>query len=522
MHHFNAVLLLGLLIASLVAGEPGPADYPCWRGPMGNGSALASGRTLIPDIAQAKLLWTSDPLPGVYGAFLHTGNNGPLVAEGKVVVLYYEPNAESGYDETKVKNVIESAKFKAGDYLLDGRYNEAVKDSEKMAAYVRQRYAIAADDVALCLDAATGKVAWKHRAPNAVFNVHNASGRGTTTAKASSHNHPLIADGRLYALGGSHVLRCLDLKDGAVQWEAAMPGAGSMKKVIEQAAAAKSILALPREVRAPDIYFAIAKAGGLLQVKYNAALLGVDPTDGKVLWTAANCFSGSKSNQAPLIWRYSGGELVLAGQNAVDPRTGTVAWSLPDPASAEGPAGLAGDLLITPISSGDSKAMTLAAYRLSGSGATKVWTFPLAAPYGGLSSNAGVTVCGEVLMTKMHRTDAQTSDFLLISVKEGKLLAASGGARSPCNAGVAGDGWFFFEIGRDAASGIARFPIDPVRFGSGSGKPLGADGRNQPEVPYQDTLLFAGYAMSTAPVYADGRLYARMQNGIRCYDLRQP
>jgi len=95
------------------AGAP-PGDFPCWCGAAGSGTAR-TGAARLDDISQAKLVWKSDPLPGVYGTMEMTGQRGPLVAEGKALLVYHDPN-DDVYDAAQFKDMTGAAGWRVREF----------------------------------------------------------------------------------------------------------------------------------------------------------------------------------------------------------------------------------------------------------------------------------------------------------------------------------------------------------------------------------------------------------------------
>jgi len=84
------VLLVLLPAAGAVAAEP-PTDWPCWRGPNGDGSAPDPGFKLVDDLAKAKLLWKSEePIPSNAERIdsWRAGYSSPIFADGRVFLFY--------------------------------------------------------------------------------------------------------------------------------------------------------------------------------------------------------------------------------------------------------------------------------------------------------------------------------------------------------------------------------------------------------------------------------------------------
>lgn len=183
-----------------------------------------------------------------------------------------------------------------------------------------------ADDVVLCLDAATGAERWRFKAP------------GFPSGRASSST-PSVVDGRVYA-ALSEALYCLDAESGAAVWVAPLIG----KK-----GPASSPLVLDGKVY-------------LLQ----NALTAWSAADGTELWKNPGV---KGSNSSPVAWRH----LVIANSQgsvvATDRETGGTAWSVPGGGDAT-PA-VSGDTLVV-TSNLDGK--NLIAYDLSGTGAKERWS----------------------------------------------------------------------------------------------------------------------------------------------------
>ncbi len=183
-----------------------------------------------------------------------------------------------------------------------------------------------ADDVVLCLDAATGAELWRFKTP------------GFPSGRASSST-PAVVGGKVYAALSEH-LYCLEAESGKPVWEAPLTG----KK-----GPASSPLVLEGTVF-------------LLQNQLTA----FDAATGAELWKNAE-FKGS--NSSPVAWK----GLVIANSQgqvvAADRATGATVWAVPGGGDAT-PV-VAGDLLVV-TSTLDGK--NLIAYELSATGATERWS----------------------------------------------------------------------------------------------------------------------------------------------------
>jgi outer membrane protein assembly factor BamB len=142
-----------------------------------------------------------------------------------------------------------------------------------------------AEDVALCLDLATGKTLWKHKSP------------GEATGRMASST-PCVADGRIYALGSLNTY-AVDANTGKLIWSAPLPFKGPASSPI----VADSVL--------------VVNAG---------KLAAFDAANGKPLWTQPQAGGG---NSSPVAWEsvvICNGRGVLAG---VDLKSGKLLWTTP-------------------------------------------------------------------------------------------------------------------------------------------------------------------------------------------------
>jgi outer membrane protein assembly factor BamB len=159
-------------------------------------------------------------------------------------------------------------------------------------------------EVVLCTEAATGREVWSHKDATRFF--ENVSGAGPRAT-------PTFSDGRVYALGASGTLNCLDAASGALQWSrdiAAESGAGvPLWGFCSSPLVRKGVV--------------MVHAGGT----GDKGLLAYDAASGKPAWSVA---AGHTSYTSPQPVVLDGEEQVLffsdAGLVAVDPGSGAVLW----------------------------------------------------------------------------------------------------------------------------------------------------------------------------------------------------
>jgi outer membrane protein assembly factor BamB len=168
------------------------------------------------------------------------------------------------------------------------------------------RNALAGRERVLCLDAATGKLIWKHDY-DCPYAISYASGPRCT---------PTVADGKVYSLGAEGNLFCLDAATGRVIWSK------DLKKDYAAPTPLWGFCGHPLV----DGNRLVCLVGG-----EGSVAVAFDKDTGRELWRA---LSASESGYCPPSIIESAGvrQLVIWDAdklNALDPATGTVLWSQP-------------------------------------------------------------------------------------------------------------------------------------------------------------------------------------------------
>jgi outer membrane protein assembly factor BamB len=107
--------------------------------------------------------------------------------------------------DTWPKAVTEEWKVEVGEGIAS-----PVVAGGKVYAFVRQKDA----ELVLCLDAATGKEAWRSEPYPAPVEIHPAAAAYGKYPRST----PTVADGKLYAFGVSGILSCFDAATGKLLW----------------------------------------------------------------------------------------------------------------------------------------------------------------------------------------------------------------------------------------------------------------------------------------------------------------
>jgi len=518
---FAAAALMALAAGAGIAAEGGVVrgEWPSYLGPLGNFSEN-SGAKLLEDMTQARLLWESEE-KGIGFGKAHTGAGksgvgkdflglppggeaSPIVAGGLVVMSYFAPR---------------------------GQVWDAEVERRMGKAFERHVWLVAADDVVIGMDAATGKTRWK--------TVFEDKGINTGAGKRGGWAvTPCAAEGRVFALGTTGRLYALDLATGKPLWESDI---GPVHKQLE-AAKAKG-LAERRLVHVSRPYGMLVVADGvLLAPDWNWGLLGVDPASGKTLWHLGQ----------------GGREMVLSGYNApcpvrvggksrvacvnmkgdlrlIEPKTGRILWTValkcehltqpvagdehlfvfePNPTYSGEPGAKPGEV---------NRYGVLAAYRLDEDGAKRAWALPAehvhelhldGGPGRRVIPRDGLVyyLCWGKKGAERHRR------LLIVREKDGAILKAQD---------VGADHFYLWGDRLITVSDLQHRPraanpeiwqmhtTDPADF-----RKLGAGWHvNNPQNRVH--IATGGYEVPVFEAFADGLMFCRVMGGIRCYDLRR-
>ena len=236
-------------------------DWPQWMGPRRDGVWRETG--IVKTIPAAGL-------PVRWRAEVKGGYSGPAVADGRVYLMDYD--------------------------LREGDIANAPNDRTTLAG--RERV--------LCLDAANGRLLWKHEY-DCPYAISYASGPRCT---------PTVVDGRVYTLGAEGNLFCLDAATGRVHWSK------DFKKDYAAPTPLWGFCGHPLV----DGNRLLCLVGG-----EGSVAVAFDKDTGRELWRA---LSASESGYCPPSMIESAGvrQLVIWDAdkiNALDPATGTVLWSQP-------------------------------------------------------------------------------------------------------------------------------------------------------------------------------------------------
>jgi outer membrane protein assembly factor BamB len=157
-----------------------------------------------------------------------------------------------------------------------------------------------------CLDARTGRTLWEHSDETRFEELAGGPGPRAT---------PLVHAGRLYSLGASGRLNCLDVQSGELLWSKDI--SGGQGKAPEWGFASSPL------ILDDLVYVSPAGVGGV-------RVLALDRTTGDHAWQAEGDDAGYSSAQVAVLGGTA--QLLLvdgAGVAGYDPRTGEPLWDYP-------------------------------------------------------------------------------------------------------------------------------------------------------------------------------------------------
>jgi outer membrane protein assembly factor BamB len=152
------VAVVGLLVAGLVSQPARSEEWPCWRGPQRDGISRETG--LLKE-------WPKDGPAQLWKVELGGGFSSVVVADGRL------------FTQTREKH----------------------------------------HEVVLCLDAATGKYLWRYRYDCDYAAHPTFTGGGMPASRTGPRSTPTVDGDRLYALGATGNLLCLDTRTGKKLWQ---------------------------------------------------------------------------------------------------------------------------------------------------------------------------------------------------------------------------------------------------------------------------------------------------------------
>ncbi len=222
------------------------------------------------------------------------------------------------------------------------------------------------DEHVTCLDLATGRDLWSHATPQTRLLLERAENGGAAMGGDGPRATPTIHGGRVYAMGSTGVVNCLDLETGTLVWSRHLLrdlGAETQKWGM-----ANSPLVLPEESL---VVFAGPDRSG-------PTLVACDLASGETRWIHEG---GGASYSSPRLLTLAGARQIVSVNFAdvcgLDPATGATLWRHPWPGTfpkVGQPIALTGDrLLVTASYGAGSLLLKIARSTDGGFAVTPLW-----------------------------------------------------------------------------------------------------------------------------------------------------
>jgi outer membrane protein assembly factor BamB len=195
---------------------------------------------------------------------------------------------------------------------LSGGFSSVVVVNGRLFTQTKEKN----QEVVVCLDAATGRDLWRYRY-DCDYKAHRTfTGGGMPRSRTGPRATPAVDGGRVYTLGATGTLLCLEAETGKLVWRQ------ELLKVGERTCPSHGYCGCPLVV-GDRIYVQAGGANG-------KSLAALDKRDGAVVWQALD---DGLSPSSP-IWAEVGGApqvIFFTGQRAlgVNPDSGDLLWSYP-------------------------------------------------------------------------------------------------------------------------------------------------------------------------------------------------
>jgi len=402
-----------ILLAAALAEPAHSEDWPCWRGPQRDGMSRETG------LLKA---WPKDGPRQLWKADLSGGFSSVVVADGRLVTLTKEKNQE----------------------------------------------------VVVCLNAATGKDIWRYRYDSDYRAYKTFTGGGRPQARTGPRATPTIDGDRVYTLGATGTLLCLEVKTGKKIWQQDLLKIASMDVPTHGYCGSPLIMG--------DLIY--LNPGG----PKGKSIAALNKEDGAVVWQALDDPVGHASpvwaevGEGPQVIFFTGVAAI-----GVDPQNGRLLWRFPW--QTKPPIHVA-----TPICS-DGKVFISSDY---GTGA------------------AVFRLTGQIEPITIWKTKAMHNHFSSSVLYAGKLYGFSE-QRLRCVDFETGEiKWDQPGLGRGSVVVADGGLIALGEHGElvlAKAAPDGYAEISRCQLFTKDTLTW------TAPVISGGRLFVRHENGLAAFDL---
>lgn len=315
----------------------------------------------------------------------------------------------------------------------------------------------------------------------------------------------------MYVAGCGARLYRIDPSDGSVEWSSQF----SARPYTSALVAADGAI--------------LSNTGGGRNSKNPTRLEAFDTTDGRRLWSLDDVSGGGAT---PSVWKHEGKEYIIVGNptgevRALNPRDGEELWKLTGVGCNNFTIRVSPDYMIAETGPANGDSLTeqrIAGYRISPSGATRLWT--LDPQYGSMQNGViyndtfyGTLRWGESPTEGALAVDMATGDIVgqidLIKVEgeggdhKGNLFASRA---SKGGYAIAVNGFFISEQNE------GHTPMQIVTYAT---SPFALADSSVWVPPHPQTCTYSENKVGMGYAYVEGRMFIRGLDGIYCYDLRK-
>jgi len=512
-----------ILAVCLLAPLTLSADWPQWRGPVGNG-VLLDGPPLLANWkgGDLKQLWDSEEIPsnddGGLGSVVVAGGRAYL----SVVWHRDEPSETRQMNELVIRQLGHQGTGALGPELvkkmeetrlglsptvrgkkledftrewIDANLDQ--KQKQLYSGFVSGRFRKGA--LALPLDVLDKLDGQKQRVFANDAELRAWLAEQQFTEEVQKQILEAVPPTRRVA---EDTVVCLDLATGKTLWKTAAPGQptgrgssstpcvadgkifalGSVNAYALDAVNGKLLWSAPLPQKGPGSSPVFADGALVINAKY---LYALDGATGKERWKQEKAGGG---NSSPIAWTAAGRAFAIcqgrSSLDAVDVKTGQAAWSVPG--GGDSTPAIGGDILAVQTRKPESG---LVAYRIKPDGAEKLWL----APYDALRTQASpVMHQGYVFLAD---NDVQHC-FDAVNGSKRWTAPVPNSISSPALA----DGKLFVMINSGNNVQVLR-----------------ADGAERVELGKANVKA----AWVPSPTVANGKLFVRLKDRVRCFSLTE-